>query len=66
MQTLEGNQMAHTEEFTLKITLGNEAMQTREDIAQALKAVIQKLNSGRDGGYIMDENGNTVGEFTLA
>ena len=66
MQTLEATQMAHTEEFTLKITLGNEAMQTRADIAQALKDVIKKLNSGRDGGYIMDENGNTVGEFTLA
>ena len=43
--------MSRTEKFTLKIELGNEAMQTREDIAESLEIVAAKLRNGRDGGY---------------
>jgi hypothetical protein len=49
--------------FTVKIKLGNAAMQTPEDVAQALAPVIQKLNNGWDTGKVMDANGNAVGEW---
>jgi hypothetical protein len=49
--------------FTLTIKLGNDAMQTGDDIADALMAVASKVRSGHEQGRIQDENGNTVGEF---
>ena len=51
--------------FTLKITLGNEAMQTPEDVANRLLAVANRLNYGMDrrSGEIRDYNGNKVGEW---
>lgn len=51
--------------FTLEIELGNEAMQSRSDIARALRKVSAKLQAGRDGGQVMDLNGNSVGSFGL-
>lgn len=54
------------EKFTLSIDLGNEAMQTGEDVATALKAVASKLAHGEDSGRVRDENGNTVGEWDLS
>ena len=55
-------------EFTLRIKLGNEAMQTPEDVADRLLAVANRLNYGidRQSGEILDMNGNNVGhwEFT--
>jgi hypothetical protein len=54
------------ETFTLTVEMGNAAMETREDLAGALEAVAEKLRNGRDGGHVMDENGNTVGTFELA
>jgi hypothetical protein len=63
--------------FTLKIELGNDAMQTYDDIAAALRKVAARLNSGGNtvidedadlaitGGRIKDVNGNTVGEWSL-
>jgi hypothetical protein len=53
------------EKFTLNIELGNEAMQTGEDVARALRAVAKKLDGGADSGRVQDENGNTVGEWDL-
>jgi len=50
-------------EFKIKISMGNDAMQTSDDVVTALKQVIKKLESGRDGGNILDENGNNVGNF---
>jgi hypothetical protein len=54
------------ETFTLTIEMGNAAMDTREDLASALEKVAEKLRNGRDGGSVVDENGNTVGTFELA
>lgn len=51
--------------FTLEIEMGNDAMQTTEDIIDALKQVIKKMESGRDGGFIQDVNGNNVGTFEI-
>ena len=53
------------EKFTLEIEMGNDAMQTTEDIIDALKQVIKKMESGRDGGFIQDVNGNNVGTFDI-
>lgn len=52
-------------EFTLRIKLGNEAMQTSEDVAASLRAVANRLNYGidRQSGEILDYNGNKVGEW---
>lgn len=51
--------------FTLRIEMGNEAMQTPEDVGDALWAVANRLNYGIDlqSGKILDYNGNTVGEW---
>ena len=51
--------------FTLTITLGNEAMQTNEDVAEALRVAASRIES-RALPLIRDINGNNVGswEFT--
>lgn len=51
--------------FTLRIEMGNEAMQTSEDVGDALWAVANRLNCGMDlrSGEILDYNGNKVGEW---
>lgn len=49
--------------FKIKIEMGNDAMQTSDDVITALKQVIKKLKDGRDGGKIFDANGNNVGDF---
>lgn len=53
--------MSHT--FTVTIQIGNNAMQTNHDIAEALEEVATKLRNGYSSGYIWDANGNTVGDF---
>jgi hypothetical protein len=56
--------------FKLKITLGNEAMQTPQDIASVLFVLAAKLelmNLGpvdHQNGNIRDLNGNTVGSWS--
>lgn len=59
--------------FKLQIKLGNDAMQTGVDIADALRTHADLLeeysnrqlaNSGKHG--IRDTNGNTVGFWTVA
>ena len=59
--------------FTLTIDLGNDAMQTGDDIARALQAVAHTVSSRYDGttppddtAPIRDENGNTTGRWTIA
>ena len=51
------------EKFTLDIDLGNDAMQTADDVAEALRRVAKRLEADRDlsSGLIRDLNGNTVG-----
>ena len=61
-------------QFTLKITLGNDAMQTGFNVAESLKKVSREienydylLNPEMKGetGKIMDLNGNTVGSWQV-
>lgn len=65
-----GRTMSHT--FTLTIELGNDAMQTGADVAEALRRLAHRLED--DDAYgelkptsqrIKDRNGNTVGQFTV-
>lgn len=49
--------------FTIVINLGNDAMGTPDDVAQALKEIARKLEVGYTDGTIRDYNGNAVGRF---
>lgn len=56
--------------FELRITLGNAAMLTPQDVADALGRVARQLRDREPedvwvGGNIRDFNGNRVGEWTL-
>ena len=52
--------------FTLSIDMGNDAMRTPVDLANALADVAHKLeNWGRDQGSVYDANGNKVGSFEI-
>lgn len=49
--------------FTLTITLGNDAMQTGEDVARALHSAAYHIEQHDSGRAIYDDNGNRVGSF---
>jgi hypothetical protein len=49
--------------FVVKIEMGNIAMQTSDDIAEALIDVAAQLKRGKLAGSIVDANGNTVGDY---
>lgn len=49
--------------FNLKIILGNDAMNSPDDIATALADVAARMERGQENGTVMDLNGNTVGRF---
>ncbi len=49
--------------FTLTIELGNDAMNSTTDVADALHRVRRKVIAGLTSGTIMDSNGNSVGRF---
>jgi len=51
--------------FRLWIELGNDAMKSRHQILVALKGVAIKVVGGMDEGKVLDENGNTVGQFEI-
>lgn len=51
--------------FTVTIDVGNDAMQTLEDIAGTLEGVAERLRMGESSGKVRDLNGNTVGRFTF-
>lgn len=52
--------------FTLRIKMGNAAMDTLDSVAAALRDTAEKLNgSVEGGGLIFDENGNCVGDFKV-
>lgn len=57
------------QKFTLVIKLGNDAMQTADDIAEALERVAKKVReipTMQDfDGPIMDLNGNKVGVWGI-
>ena len=51
-------------EFTLKIKLGNETMQSGPDVARALRAVADQIENDLEArGNIRDTNGNMVGRY---
>lgn len=54
-------------DFMLTITMGNDAMQTRHDIADALANVAQRMRDHQydagTRGHVRDVNGNSVGTF---
>ena len=54
-------------QFKLTINLGNEAMQTDNDIARALRRVVWEVEGGIDNysGIIKDINGNSVGSYAI-
>jgi hypothetical protein len=55
--------------FRVEIKTGNDAMQTAEDLARALRDVadrIEQIDGYIGHGRIRDENGNTVGTFDLS
>lgn len=51
--------------FHLDIYLGNDGMDSCDDIAEALLSVVNRLRAGKDSGKIHDVNGNLVGGFTI-
>ena len=67
--------------FVLTITLNNAAMQTPANIAEALRGLARRMESGRTAGdpsepiapracikvagNVIDGNGNTVGEWKV-
>jgi hypothetical protein len=53
--------------FIASITLGNDAMQTAEDVAGALRTIADQLEGGVPPGQhpIRDVNGNTVGHWAV-
>lgn len=44
---------------------GNDAMNTSDDIAEALRDVADKIERGDDSFRIVDANGNTVGDVSI-
>jgi hypothetical protein len=63
--------MTTTTRFDLSITIGNDAMQTPTDVANALRRVVRRLDNMEGGGWydttgpIRDYNGNRVGEWLI-
>ncbi len=51
--------------FRLELELGNEAMDSHEDVATALEEVAGLVRDYLNSGTIRDINGNTVGHWTL-
>ena len=52
--------------FEVNINLGNVAMATREDIANALHEIAHRLQyTAETGKVILDANGNTIGNWWL-
>lgn len=53
--------------FTLTIKLGNDAMQSPDDISSALYDAAENIMHGAyPNGIIWDENGNNVGEWGVS
>ena len=49
--------------FNLTIRLGNDAMQTGEDVAEALRQAANYIEQHDTGSAVYDLNGNRVGSF---
>ena len=57
--------MSRHAKFKLTIELGNDAMSSTSDLAAALVRVSEQILDGYMRGYILDNNGNTVGEYMM-
>ena len=59
-------------QFTLSITLGNDAMQTGNDVAEALNRAADDIwpngweSMTNQHGTIFDVNGNRVGDWSVS
>jgi hypothetical protein len=54
-----------SDDFTIKIEMGNDAMQSPEDVADVLTTqVVPLLEQGFTNGRVHDANGNTVGTWS--
>lgn len=52
--------------FVLRIQLGNHAMETAENVAEALRHVADQIEAtGELAGRVRDANGNTVGSYEV-
>ena len=53
--------------FKLEIRLGNDAMQTHQHIASALRELALNIDDREEtvAGRLRDDNGNTVGEWSI-
>jgi hypothetical protein len=52
--------------FHLRIELGNDAMSDLNDVAGALQEVSKSLlNDQEEEGFVVDANGNKVGEWEI-
>lgn len=50
--------------FSVRIKLGNDAMQSGPDVASALREVADKIEYNLEAhGVVVDVNGNTVGSY---
>lgn len=57
---------AMTGRLVLRIELGNDAMQTREQLSRAIRHVATRMTiAEHTEGRIRDENGNTVGDWEI-
>jgi hypothetical protein len=52
--------------FEMALHLGNVAMASASDVADALRKVALRLENGDTASAILDANGNTVGGWFLA
>lgn len=54
-------------EFTLSIDMDNDAFtdDPNAEVARILRKTAQRIATGRDGGFAMDANGNSVGAWEI-
>jgi hypothetical protein len=48
--------------LVLTINIGNDDVQTRDDVARVIKQHLTKI-ANKDSGKIMDDNGNSIGKW---
>ena len=49
--------------FVFTVTMGNDAMQTAEDVADAMHRAAYRLEQYGESGTVFDDNGNRVGSY---
>lgn len=62
-----------SDQFAFTIELGNDAMRTNGDIAEALRQLASQFDGDAygpaeagDSGHVRDANGNTVGDWEIS